>query len=74
MTPVVVINGKTASHSLSKQTKSSIATASSISPTSVSPVLTSDITLTLSSSFPHTLSKDDFTFEAYNEDDTTYRR
>lgn len=59
---------------MSKTLKASVVEALSIEPTSVNPVLTSDITLTLSSSFPYILNRDDFTFEAYDEDDETYRR
>jgi hypothetical protein len=74
MTPIIVVNGKTASHSVSKETKPTIEAATAISPSSVNPTLVSDLTLTLQDSFPYTLNRDDFTVEAFNVSNPTYRR
>jgi hypothetical protein len=46
----------------------------SLAPSSVSPVLKTNITIQLESDFPYTLSKDDFTVNATNQTNTTYIR
>lgn len=74
MTPVIVINSQTVSHSLSLQTKPSVMAVTSMSPTVANPVLNTDVTLTITSTFPYTLNRDDFTFEAEDTNNTNYRR
>jgi hypothetical protein len=55
-------------------TKGSVMTATTMSPTSVSPVLKTDITFTLDAGFPYTLNRDDFTINATSTTDSSYIR
>lgn len=74
LSPTVVINGATVSHSNTLATKGSVMTATTMSPTSVSPVLKTDIIFTLDSGFPYTLNRDDFTINATSTTDSSYVR
>jgi hypothetical protein len=66
ITPVVTINGVTATHTLTFTMKTEIKSGTSITPDSVSPVLKSSITVTLENDFPHTLAKEDLTMWVTN--------
>jgi hypothetical protein len=74
MTPSLVINGKTVSHSKSLDTKAVLYSATSITPSSSSPVLKKDVVIQLDTTFPFTLDRDDFTVNATSVDDPTYIR
>lgn len=74
MTPTLVINGKTVSHSKSLDTKSVVYSATAITPSSASPVLKTDVTIQLDTAFPFTLNRDDFTVNATFVDDNSYVR
>jgi hypothetical protein len=74
MTPSLVINGKTVSHSKSLDTKSVLYSATSITPSSSSPVLKKDVVIQLDTAFPFTLDRNDFTVNATSVDDPSYVR
>jgi hypothetical protein len=74
MTPTLVINGKTVSHSKNLDTKSVVYSATSITPSSSSPVLKKDVVIQLDTAFPFTLNRDDFTVNATSVDDSSYIR
>jgi hypothetical protein len=61
---VVTINGQSITNSESFAIRSSIQSSITISPNSVSPVLKTPITITLESTFAHSLVKEDFTVNA----------
>jgi len=70
----VKINGQTVTNTLKFAMKPSVKSGMSLIPSSVSPVLKTNITIQLESDFPFTLSKDDFTVNATNQTNTTYIR
>lgn len=70
----VTINGQTVTNTLLFAMKPSVKSGMSLTPSSVSPVLKTNVTIQLESDFPYTLSKDDFTVNATNQTNTTYIR
>lgn len=74
VTPTITINGVAVSHSVSLTTTDTLYSVTSITPSSASPVLKTDIVIQLDTSFPYTLDRDDFTVNATDENDSTYVR
>jgi hypothetical protein len=70
----VAINGQSVTNTLKFAMKPSVKSGMSLIPSSVSPVLKTNVTIQLESDFPYTLSKDDFTVNATNQTNTTYIR
>ena len=70
----VTINGQTVTNTLRFAMKPSVKSGMSLTPSSVSPVLKTNVTIQLETDFPYTLSKDDFTVNATNQTNTTYIR
>ena len=74
MTPTVTINNVVMSHSLSLQTTSALYSVTSLTPSSASPVLKTDIVFQLDAAFPYTLDRDDFTVNATDVNNSEYVR
>ena len=70
----IVINNLTVSNSLSLALRNTIKSGTSITPSSVSPVLKQNVTVQLESDFPYTLSRDDFTVNATSVTNSSYTR
>lgn len=73
-TLTVSINNAVDSSTLSVTLKTTIDATLELNPSSVSPVLKTEITIYLDSSYANTLDAEDFTAVLYSLDDTTYER
>lgn len=70
----VVINGQTITNTLSTTTRSGIDSGSDLTPSSVSPVLKTNVTIQLATDFPYTLAKEDFSVNATDTSNSSYIR
>jgi hypothetical protein len=70
----IVINGLTVTNSLSLRLRSTIKSGTSITPSSVSPVLKQNVTIQLENDFPFPLKREDFTVNATSETNSSYVR
>lgn len=70
----VKINNKVATHNIQFKTNGEQRKGMSMTPMSVSPVLKTNITIQLESTFPYTLNRDDFTVNATNMTNKGYKR
>lgn len=70
----VIINGQTVSNSQVFDMKAAVISGTSITPSSVSPVLKTEVTVQLDSDFPFTLNRDDFTINATDQTNSSYIR
>ena len=69
-----MINGVTVTNTLSFTMKTAVKSGLTISPTTASPVLKTQITISLDTDFPFTLNRDDFTVNATSQTNSTYVR
>jgi len=74
LSTTIVINGLTVSNSLSLTMASTVKATTQMSPSSVSPVLKTRVTVTLESDFPHTLTRADLSMNVSAVNDTSYIR
>ena len=70
----IIINGQTVSNTLSLTFMSDTKSGIQFNPPTASPVLKTKINITLESSFPYTLARDEFTVNATNISNPTYFR
>jgi hypothetical protein len=71
LTPTITINSQDISHSLSITMDDSVLQADSISPTSASPVLKTELVITLDSAFPETVNTEDYSVWITDQDDSS---
>jgi len=71
LTPTITINDQVISHSLTIDMNDAVESADSISPTSASPVLVTELVITLDSAFPETVNTDDYSVYITDQDDST---
>jgi len=71
LNPTVTINSQVVTNSLDFTLRSEIKSSTGISPSSVSPVLKTPITVTLESTFPYALKIEDITMHATNNANST---
>jgi hypothetical protein len=71
---VIVVNNQTISNAISVTMKTEIKSSLSLTPSSVSPVLKTNITVQMETDFPYTLTKEDISINATSTTDSSYIR